>query len=58
MMKREPGACGYIWATLSRGDIDTGTWCSRVWVLKARLATLLFKKIVVERPIDGENRTV
>jgi hypothetical protein len=26
--KREPGVCGYNWATLFLGDINTGTWPS------------------------------
>jgi hypothetical protein len=28
----EPGAWGYNWATLSLGDINTGTWSSRLGV--------------------------
>jgi hypothetical protein len=31
-MKREPGACGYNWATLSLPDINTETWSFRLWV--------------------------
>jgi hypothetical protein len=29
-MKREPSAWGYNWATLFLGDINTGTWPSRL----------------------------
>jgi hypothetical protein len=30
--KREPGAWGYNWATLSLGDINTANWSSRFGV--------------------------
>jgi hypothetical protein len=45
-MKREPGASGYNWATLSLGDINTKTERER---LDTRLTTLFCKKIVVAK---------
>jgi hypothetical protein len=45
-MKRESGAWEYNGATLSLGNINTGTW-SPSWVLDARLTTLFFKKNIV-----------
>jgi hypothetical protein len=30
--EREPGAWGYNWATMSLGDINTGTWSFRMGV--------------------------
>jgi hypothetical protein len=41
-------AWGYNWATLSLGDINTGTGSSRLGVC-ARLATLLCRKITVTK---------
>jgi hypothetical protein len=43
-MEREPHAWEYNLATLSLGDINTGTW---PWRLDARLMTLLCEKITV-----------
>jgi hypothetical protein len=34
--KREPSARGYNWATLFLGDINTGTWHSRLVVSQMR----------------------
>jgi hypothetical protein len=52
-MKSEPGAWGYIWTTLSLGDINTehGSPC---WMLDARLTTLLFEKITVAKSNEVE----
>jgi hypothetical protein len=44
--EKEPGAWKYNWATLSLGNINTGTWPSR-FGLDARLMTLLCKEIIV-----------
>jgi hypothetical protein len=42
----EPGAWGYDWATQSLGDINTGTWSSRLGVgRKAGDLALCEKKI-------------
>jgi hypothetical protein len=47
----EPGAWGYNWATLSLGNINTGTWSSRLGGgggrLNAILRTSLCKNIIV-----------
>jgi hypothetical protein len=54
-VKRELSAWGYIWPTLSLGDVNKGTW-SYMLGLKARLATLLCeeKKIIVAKMNEVE----
>jgi hypothetical protein len=35
-MTMQPSALGYNWATLFLGDINTGTWLSRLWESQMR----------------------
>jgi hypothetical protein len=55
-MKRESGAWGYNWATLSLGDINTETCSSRLGVGHKKLMTLPCKKIIVAKTKDVETR--
>jgi hypothetical protein len=52
-MKWEPGVWGYNCVTLSLGDVNTGTWSSRLGGggggLDSRLTNLLHKKIIVAK---------
>jgi hypothetical protein len=46
--EKEPGALGCDWATLSLGDLNTGTWSSRLRVARKAEDLALSKKYFCE----------
>jgi hypothetical protein len=52
----EPSVCGYNWTTLFLGDINMGTWHSRLEVGHKVDGLALQKKILLRNPKKSNSR--